>query len=135
MRIEEEQLTDKKIEQIGSQGEVFVTQIEINEGNPQEPPMPSLEMTVADFKGKILDPILEQATQQFLSDDNFVKSRAFHQFSWRANMSNFEEICRNMKKIEHLEMDEASIQNKIKEQMMQKFQNITPEEGRKMVKA
>ena len=45
----------------------------------------------------------------------------------------FEERCKNVK-IEHLEMDEASIQNQIKEQMMQEFQNITPEEGRHMVK-
>ena len=41
----------------------------------------------------------------------------------------FEQRCRNMK-TEHLEMDEASIQNQIKEQMIQEFQNITPEEGR-----
>ena len=38
-------------------------------------------------------------------------------------------------KIEHLEMDEASIQNQIKEKMMQEFKNITPKEGRQMVKA
>ncbi len=37
-------------------------------------------------------------------------------------------------KIEHPKMDEASIQNQIKEQMMQEFHNITPEEGRQMVK-
>ena len=46
----------------------------------------------------------------------------------------FEERCKNMK-VEHPEMDEASIQNQIKEKMMQEFQNITPEEGRQMVKA
>ena len=45
----------------------------------------------------------------------------------------FEERCKNVK-IEHLEMDEASIQNEIKEQMMQEFQNITLEEGTHMVK-
>ena len=96
--------------------------------------MPSFELTVADFRGRELDPILEQASQQFLSDDNFVKSRAFHQFSWRENMHIFEERCRNMK-ADHPEMDEASIHNQIKEKMMQEFQNITPEEGRLMVKA
>ena len=37
-------------------------------------------------------------------------------------------------KTKHPEMDEASIQNQIKEQMMQEFHNITPEEGRQMVK-
>ena len=79
--------------------------------------MPSFELTVVDFRGKELNPILEQASQHFLFDDNFVKSRVFHQFSWRENMHIFEEKCRNMK-AEHLEMDEASIQNQIKEQMM-----------------
>ena len=64
-----------------------------------------------------LDPVLEQASHQFLSDDNFVESRAFHQFVWRENMSNLEERCKKLK-IEHPEMDEASLQNQIKEEMM-----------------
>ena len=46
----------------------------------------------------------------------------------------FEKRCKNVK-TKHPKMDEASIQNQIKEQMMQEFQNITPEEGRQMVKA
>ena len=96
--------------------------------------MPSFELTVADFRGRELDPVLEQASPQFLSDDSFVKSRAFYQFAWRENMHIFEERCKNVK-TNNLEMDEASIQKKIKEQMMQEFQNITPEEGRHMVKA
>lgn len=98
LRTGEEQLTIEKIEQTGSQGGVFVTQAEIDEGNPQEPPMPCLEMIVADFKGMELDPILEQASQQFLLDHRFVRSRAFHQFAWRENIHNFEERCKNMKK-------------------------------------
>ena len=81
MRIEEEQLTNEKIEQIGSQGGIFVTQVEINEGSSQEPPVPSFELTVVDFRGRELDPVLEQASQQFLYDDNFVKYRAFYQFA------------------------------------------------------
>jgi hypothetical protein len=109
IRIEEEQLTDEQIEQIGSQGEVFVTQAEINEGNPQEPPVPSFKLTIVELRGKELDPVLKQASQQFLSDDIFVKSRAFHQFAWKENMHVFEERCESMK-IEHPEMDDASIQ-------------------------
>ena len=89
MRIEEEELTDEQIEQIGSQGGVFVTQEEIDEGNPQEPHVLDFELTIAYFRGRELDPILEQANQQFLSDDGFVKSRAFHQFAWRENMHIF----------------------------------------------
>ena len=34
IEIEEEELTNEKIEQIGSQGEVFLTQAKIDEGNP-----------------------------------------------------------------------------------------------------
>ena len=80
-----------------------------------------------------MDPVLEQASQHFLSDNNFVRSRAFHQFAWRVNMHIFEQRCNNMR-TEHPEMDETSIQNTIKEQMVQEFQNITPDEGRQMVK-
>ena len=63
MRIEEEQLTDEQIEQIGSQGGVFVTQVEINEGNPQEPPVPSFKLSIAELRGKELDPALKQGSQ------------------------------------------------------------------------
>ena len=72
--------------------------------------MPSFKFTIADLRGKELDPVLEQASQQFFSDDVFVKSRAFDQFVWKENMHIFEERCKNMK-IKHPEMDEASIQN------------------------
>ena len=82
--------------------------------------MPSFELTIVDFRGKELEPILEWANQKFFSDDIFVKSRAFNQFAWRENMHIFEENYKNMK-VEHPEMDEASIQNQIKEQMMQEF--------------
>ena len=71
--------------------------------------MPSFKLSIAELRGKELDPVLKQASQQFLSDDIFVKSRAFHQFSWKANMHLFEERCKNMK-TEHPEMDDASIQ-------------------------
>ena len=89
---------------------------------------------MVDYKGKELDPIIEQASHQFLSDDSFVKSRAFHQFAWWAKMGKFEEKC-NKLRTEHLGMDETTLQNQVKEEMMKEFQNISPEEGRNMVKA
>jgi len=49
-------------------------------------------------------------------------------------MNNFEERYKKLKE-KHLEMDESSIQNRIKKQMIQEFQNITPKEERQMVKA
>ena len=105
---------------MGSLGGVFITQVELDEGNLPEPPLPSLDLIVVDYRGKELDPILEQASHQFLADDNFVKSRAFQQFAWRANMNIFEERCKKMK-IEHPEMDEASLQEQIKEEMMKEL--------------
>ena len=51
LRIGEEQFTREKIQQLGSQGGIFITQEELDEGNPQEPSMPSLDLTVVDFKG------------------------------------------------------------------------------------
>ena len=64
-------------DKIGSQGGVFITTIELEEGNPQEPPIPSLEIPVAYFKGKELDLMVQKASHEFLSNDNFVKSRTF----------------------------------------------------------
>jgi len=58
-RTEEEQITGEQIEQMGSQGDVFITQAELDEGNPPEPSIPSLDLTVADYSGRELDPVLE----------------------------------------------------------------------------
>ena len=49
-------------------------------------------------------------------------------------MNNFEERCIKLK-AEHPEMDEKSIQNHIKEEMSKEFHNISPKEGRHMVKS
>ena len=48
------------MEQLGSQGGFFITTLELEEGNPQEPPMSSLELTIANFRGRELDPIVKQ---------------------------------------------------------------------------
>lgn len=56
--------------------------------------MPSLELTIADYRWKQLDAVVEQASHEFLSNDNFVKSKAFYQFAWRTNIENFEERCK-----------------------------------------
>ena len=86
-------------EYLVSQGGVFITTSELEEeGNPQEPPMPSLELTVIDYRGRELDPIIEQANHEFISDDKFVQSRAFYQFSWRRNIKFFKETCNKMKR-------------------------------------
>ena len=49
-------------------------------------------------------------------------------------MNNFEERCTKLK-TRNPEMDEASIQDRIKEEISKEFQNISPKEGRQIVKA
>jgi len=98
---------------VGSQGGVFITTVELEEGNPQEPPM---------------------SCHEFIFDDNFVKSRAFYQFAWRKNIGLFEETCSKLK-TKHPEMEEVDIQNQIKEEMMQEFKSLILEERRQMIKA
>ena len=102
---------------MGSQEGVFITQAKLNEGNLQEPPMPSLDLIVADYKGRELDPIMEQASHESLLDENFVKSRTFYQFSWRLNISRFEERCNKLKS-KHLEIEDVAIQRQIKDELM-----------------
>lgn len=50
---------------MGSQGELFITQAELEEGNLQEPPMSSLELIVVDYRGKELDPLLNRPAMNF----------------------------------------------------------------------
>lgn len=101
---------------------------------PKSPPMPSLKLTMVYFKGKELYPVMEQGNHQFLSDDSFVNSRAFHQFAWRKNIGKYEERC-NKLKAEHLEIEDVAIQTQIKEEMIKEFEILTLEEGREMVRA
>ena len=117
LQIGEEQITGEQVEQLGSQGGVFITQAKLNEGSLQEPPMSSLNLIETNYKGRELDPVMEQASHEFLSDDNFVKSRAFYQFSWRSNMGKFEERCNKLKS-EHLEIEDLAIESQIKNEMM-----------------
>ena len=66
-------------------------------GEPQEPPAPSLDLTVADYQGKEIDLIVAQASEKFINDESFVRSRAFAQFLWRLNIGNFEKTCEKIK--------------------------------------
>ena len=59
--------------------------------------MPSIELIFFDYQGIELDPMVEQVSQEFLSDDNFVKSIAFYQFGRRENIQLSEERCNKMK--------------------------------------
>jgi len=76
--------------------------------------MPIFELTITYYRGTKLDPMLEKASQQFLSDDNFFKSRAFFQFAWRTNMGKFEERY-NKLRTNHPKLEEVALRNQIKE--------------------
>ena len=54
--------------------------------------MSSLELTMADYKGKELDLVIKLDSHEFLFDDYFIRTRAFFQFVWRVNMGKYEEI-------------------------------------------
>ena len=53
-------------------------------------------------------------SHEFLSNDNFIKSRAFYQFAWRINIENFEERY-SKRKVEQPDKEDSFIQNEIKE--------------------
>ena len=56
---------------------MIITPTDLEVGEPQEPPAPSLDLTIADYQGKEIDPIVSQASEKFVNDDSCVKSRAF----------------------------------------------------------
>ena len=44
-----------------------------------------------------MDPAIEQASLKFISDDDFVESRAFVQFLCKTNIAIFEAKCNKLK--------------------------------------
>ena len=47
---------------MGGEGDIIITSIDMERGVPQEPPMTSLDLTVVDYQGKVIDPIIAQAS-------------------------------------------------------------------------
>ena len=69
----------EKLKQMGGEKYIIITTADI-EGVPEEPPMPTLALTVRDYRGKEIDPLVAQASKKFIDDESIVKSRAFAQF-------------------------------------------------------
>ena len=44
---------------------MIVTSTDLEIGEHQEPPIPSLDLTMADYQGKEIDPIVAQASEKF----------------------------------------------------------------------
>ena len=89
MRLDDEQTIRRELRQEGEQGNIIITPAELEENVPQEPLEPVLDLTVADYRGKEIDPIISQAYDQFISDNDFVKTKAFKKFLWQTNIDIF----------------------------------------------
>jgi len=77
IRIDDEVSLREQLRRIGGDGDVIVTSTDLETGEPQEPPTPSLDLTIVDYHGKEIDPIVAQASDKIINDESFVKSRAF----------------------------------------------------------
>ena len=62
IRFDDEASLREQIRKIGGDGDVIFTSIDLEIGEPQEPPTPSLDLTVADYQGKEIDHIVSQAS-------------------------------------------------------------------------
>ena len=93
MGLDDENIVKRELRKEGKQGHIIITPAELEENVPQEPLEPVLDLTVVDYRGKEIDPIISQAYDQFIFDNDFVKFKAFKQFLWRINMHNFQLRC------------------------------------------
>lgn len=115
-----------------NEGNIIVSNDELQEGIPKAPKEIAMDLTIAEFEGKQIDPISKQSSDSFVADDEFLKTRAFIQFLWRLKRGHFKEICEK-KKEEFPNRDITEIENETKGGMMKQFERITPDEGRAMV--
>ena len=88
---------------------------------------------MVDYRGREIDPIIGQAYDQFISNNDFVKSRAFKQFLWRINMHSFQ-LGYNEIKVEQLDVEESAIEEVVKDELTKFFDSITLEVGRVLLK-
>jgi hypothetical protein len=91
--------------------------------------MKSFNLTIVDYRGREIDPIIAQASQNFIDDKIFVNSRAFAQFLWRRNIGNFEAKCKTIK-IEQPNKLDSKIEEEVKAKFMEEFSQLTLEVGR-----
>ena len=68
--IEDEASLREQLRQMGGEGDIVVTTADIERGVPEEPPMPSFDLTIVDYKGKKIDLIIAQDSH--IDDESFV---------------------------------------------------------------
>lgn len=133
LRIDDEASLREQLRKIGGEGDRVVITANIERGVPKEPPVPSFDLTSANYRGKEIDPIIAQASHKFIDDENFVKSRAFAQFLWRRNIDNFEPKCQTIKEEKPNKLD-SEVEEEVKAKILEDFSQLTLEARRQLVK-
>lgn len=110
---------------MGGQGDIVISIVEMELEAPIQPPMPLLVLTMEDFRGKEIDPIVEQEKRKYLEDEDFVKSRAFIQFLWHNIIENFEARCKKIKAKKPSKHD-SEIEEEVKASLMEDKNQIIP---------
>ena len=59
---------------MGGHNDVLIISSKLEGGMLQEAPMPTLDLIVEDFKRREMDLVIEYDSNEFISDDDFVKS-------------------------------------------------------------
>lgn len=132
IHVGDEHAMGEQLLQLGSLGEIACTYEEMQEGMSEEPASPKMDLTMEEFVGKELDPIIKQTNEEFLADNNFGKIGSFMQFIWRKNIDHFKER-RKKRKIEQPHKGTYVVEEGVKKEMMTEFEAITPKQGREMI--
>lgn len=85
IHIGDEQAVAEQLLQLGSLREIAYTYEETQGGIPKEPSSVEMNLTEDEFKGKQLNLVVKQASDEFLADSNFFTG-AFMQFVWKQNI-------------------------------------------------
>lgn len=99
---------------------------------PEERIAAEMDITTTKLKGQEWDPEIKQASNAFLADNNFVTSEAFMQFVWKQHIDKYNARCEK-RKVQQPNKDPGLVDEEIKQEMMEEFKTITPEQGRDMV--
>lgn len=132
IHIGDEQAAAEKLLQLGNLGEITYTYDEVEEGMLEEPLAAKMNITTSEFKGQEWDPEIKRANEDFLADDKFITSEAFMQFVWKQSIDKYNSRCKK-RKGEQPHKDPAIVEEEIKQEMVEEFKTITPQQGRDMV--
>ena len=58
LKIDDEASLREQLRQIGGEGEIVIIADDIEGGVPIEPPVPYFDLTITDYRGREIDPII-----------------------------------------------------------------------------